>query len=96
MLLALDAVGKAGKVRFVGFDGSPPLLEGLAKGQIHALVLQDPVSMGRKGLELLVQHVRGGKVPALVHTDLVLATPENREQPAVKALLQPDLSILRR
>lgn len=96
MLLALDAVGKAGKVKFVGFDASPPLLVGLEKAQIHGLVVQDPVGMGRRGLELLVRHVRGETVPAVENTELVLATPENREQPAIRALLHPDLSILRR
>ncbi len=96
MLLALDAVGRAGKVKFVGFDASPELLKGLAKSQLHALVVQDPVAMGRRGLELLVAHLRGEKVAPVEYTALVVATPENREQPAVKALLEPDLSILRR
>lgn len=96
MLLALDAIGKAGKVKFVGFDSSPPLLDGLAKAQVHALVVQDPVAMGRRGVELLVMHLRGEKVPAAVRTDLVVATPENRDQPAIHALLHPDLSILGR
>lgn len=96
MLLALDAVGKVGKVKFVGFDASPALLDGLAKAQIHALIVQDPVAMGRRGLELLVKHLRGEKVAAAEQTELVVATPQNHDQPAVKALLHPDLSILRR
>lgn len=96
MLLALDAVGKAGVVKFVGFDSSPPLLEGLRKAHIHALVVQDPVTMGRRGVELLVAHVRGEVVPKAENTALVVATPENREQPAIRALLHPDLSVLGR
>jgi len=96
MLLALDAIGKAGAVKSVGFDASPPLLVGLEKAQIHALVVQDPVGMARTALELLVRHVRGEQIERIVHTELVVATPENREQPAVKALLHPDLSILRK
>ena len=96
MLLALDAVGKAGKVKFVGFDSSPPLLERLEKAHVHALVVQDPVTMGRRGVELLVAHLRGETVPATENTALVVATPENREQPAIRALLHPDLSGLGR
>ena len=92
MLLALDAVGKAGVVKFVGFDSSPPLLEGLRKAQIHALVVQDPVTMGRRGVELLVAHLRGEAIPPTENTALVVATPENREQPAIRALLHPDLA----
>ncbi|MCA1481610.1 substrate-binding domain-containing protein, partial [Bradyrhizobium sp. NBAIM08] len=89
-------VGKAGKVKFVGFDASPELLKGLDQAYVHALVVQDPVAMGRRGVELLVAHLRGEKVPATVGTELVVATPENREQPAIRALLHPDLSSLGR
>lgn len=96
MLLALEAAGVAGKVKCVGFDSSPPLLDGLAKGHLHALVVQDPVAMGARGVELLVAHLRGEAVPAVEHTALVVATPHNREEPAVRALLRPDLSVLGR
>lgn len=96
MLLALDSVGKAGKVRFVGFDASPPLVAALAKSQIQALVVQDPMGMGRQGLTMLVKHVRGEQPATVARTPLVVATPENRDEPAVRALLQPDLTILRR
>ncbi|MCA8978174.1 MAG: substrate-binding domain-containing protein [Planctomycetes bacterium] len=94
MLSALAAVGKAGEVKFVGFDASPELLGGLEKGQIHALVVQDPVAMGRRGVELLTAHLRGESVPRIERTTLVVATPENHREPAVSALLRPDLSIL--
>lgn len=94
MLSALEAVGKAGKVKFVGFDASPELLAGLEKGHIHALVVQDPVAMGRRGVELLTAHLRGEKIPARERTTLVVATPENHREPAIDALLRPDLSIL--
>jgi ribose transport system substrate-binding protein len=94
MLLALEAAGRAGKVRFVGFDASEPLLLGLERSHIDGLVLQDPVTMGRKGVETLVAHLRGQAIPGEVVTDLVLATPQNRGEPRVMALLQPDLSIL--
>lgn len=96
MLSALAAAGKAGKIRFVGFDASPELLGGLERGDIDALVVQDPVAMGRRGLELLVAHLRGEEVPKLERTELCVATPDNHEEPAVAALLRPDLSILDR
>jgi ribose transport system substrate-binding protein len=96
MLLALEAVGKAGKVKFVGFDASDPLVQGLEKGEIHGLVVQDPVTMGRQGVEAMVAHLRGKPVEPVQHTALGLATPENRTEPQMARLLHPDLSILGR
>ena len=96
MLSALVAAGKTEDVKFVGFDASRELLAGLERGDIDALVVQDPVAMGRRGLELLVAHLRGEDVPAAESTALCLATPDNHEEPAIAALLRPDLSILKR
>jgi ribose transport system substrate-binding protein len=95
-LVALQSSGKAGAVKFVGFDSSAPLQEGLARGQLHGLVLQDPVAMGRLGVEAIVAHLRGETVQREQHTELVLATPDNMTEPRVAALLRPDLSILDR
>jgi ribose transport system substrate-binding protein len=93
-LLALEATGKAGKVQFVGFDSSAPLLDGLERGVLHGLVLQDPVAMAAQGVEAIVAHLRGGDVSVRQNTDLVLATPENMREPHVAGLLSPDISIL--
>lgn len=90
-LLALQSAGKAGAVKFVGFDGSKPLADGLARGQLHGLVLQDPVAMGRRGVETLVAHLRGLPFEQVVHTDLVLATPANCTEPGIRELLLPEL-----
>lgn len=91
MLLALQRAGRAGAIRFVGFDASKALLAGLERGEIHGLVVQDPRAMGYRGVELMVRHLRGEVVPKEVATDLVLATPQNRTEPKVQALLRPDL-----
>lgn len=94
MLGALEAVGKAGAVRFVGFDANETLVQGLASGHIDGLVLQDPVGMGRRGVEAMVAHLRGEAVAAEQHTALMLATKANMDAPEVHRLLHPDLSIL--
>lgn len=96
MLLALRAAGLAGRVKFVGFDSSDQLIDGLAQGHIHGLVLQDPVQMGYLGVRAMVQHLRGEPVAAAQNTELVLATPENRAEPRIAGLLRPDLSSLGR
>jgi ribose transport system substrate-binding protein len=77
MLLALQQNKLAGKVKFVGFDASKPLLAGLAASEIDALVAQDPTGMGYKAVETMVKHLRGEKVPGYIDTGCKLITKSN-------------------
>ena len=94
MLRALEAAGLAGKVRFVGFDSSGTLLEGLRAGHIDALVLQDPVHMGDTAVRTLVGHLDGKGVERRVDTGVTVATKDNLDSAEIAGLLTPDLSIL--
>lgn len=87
MLLALRQNNLAGKAKFVGFDTSPPLIEALKKGELHALVAQNPTKMGYEAVKTLLAHQRGEKVPAVVDSGAALVTAENLESPEMKALL---------
>jgi ribose transport system substrate-binding protein len=88
----LDAARLTGKVRLVGFDASPKLIEGLQAGKIDGLVVQNPFAMGEQGVKLLVQKIKGQDIPARVDTGAAMVTKENMEQPEMKALLHPDLA----
>jgi len=90
MLRALQNSGLAGKVKFVGFDSSERLVAALRTGQIHGLVLQDPINMGYLGVKTMVRYLRGEKVPKRIDTGSMVATPENMDEPKVKKLLEPD------
>ncbi|MHC4115314.1 MAG: ABC transporter substrate-binding protein [Planctomycetota bacterium] len=90
MLRALQDSGLAGKVKYVGFDSSERLVQGLAKGEIHGLVLQDPINMGYLGVKTVVAHLRGEKVERRIDTGSVVATPENMNEPDIRNLLEPD------
>lgn len=92
MLRALEDAGRAGKLRFVGFDASAKLVEALGSGTIDGLVVQNPFAMGEVGVKTLLAHRDGKQVDAVIDTGVVMATPENRRDPAVAALLAPDLS----
>jgi ribose transport system substrate-binding protein len=91
MLLALQSAGLAGKIRFVGFDSSDKLVAALRAGELHGLVVQDPVRMGREGVLSIVAHLRKQPVEKRLDTGLTLATRENMDDPAVRRLLSPDL-----
>jgi ribose transport system substrate-binding protein len=92
MLLALDKAKLAGKRKFIGFDASDKLVTALRDGKLHALVLQDPFTMGYLGVKTMVAHLRGEKVEKRIDTGSKLVTRENMDQPEMKQLLAPDLS----
>jgi ribose transport system substrate-binding protein len=93
-LRALQEAGLAGKVKFVGFDSSPKLVRALREGHLHGLVHQDPMKMGYVGVVQIVRHLRGQPVEARVDTGVYLITRENMDEPQIKALLEPDFSVL--
>ena len=87
MLLALRQNNLAGKVKFVGFDTSPPLIEALQKGEIDALVAQNPTRMGYDGVTTIVKYIKGEKTPITIDTGVELITRNNLKDPKIKALL---------
>jgi ribose transport system substrate-binding protein len=87
MLLALRQNGLAGKKIFVGFDAAPALLQGLKKGEIQALVAQNPKRMGYLGVKMAVAALRGQKTELRVDTGCEVVTKANLETPPIKALL---------
>lgn len=91
MLRALQDSQWAGKVTFVGFDSSPVLVRALESGELHGLVLQDPMAMGYLGVKTLIAHLQGQPVVRRIDTGSALATPENRDDPVIRKLLEPDI-----
>jgi ribose transport system substrate-binding protein len=89
MLRALQDGGFAGKVKFVGFDSSAKLVEGLKAGQIHGLVLQSPFKMGYEAVKAISAHLKGANVEKRIDTGVALVTPENVDEEASQKLLFP-------
>lgn len=89
VLGALNELNLAGKVKFVAFDPNVPLVNGLAEGKVHGIVLQDPVHMGYMAVKTMVQHLRGEPVEKRVGTGEYVATPENMNEPRMQQLLHP-------
>jgi ribose transport system substrate-binding protein len=91
MLRALQISGKAGKVKFVGFDSSDDLLAGLKNGEVQGLVSQDPFDIGYQGVKAAVNHLKGKKVEDRIATKLLVVTKENMNTPKVKAIIYPNV-----
>lgn len=87
MLLALRQTGLAGKKAFVGFDAANILLAALNKGDIKALVAQNPTKMGYMGVITAVKAIRGEKVEPHIDTGCVLVTRANINDAAVREVL---------
>ena len=87
MLLALRQANLAGKKKFVGFDASPTLIEGLKGKQIDALVAQNPAKMGYEGVMTMVKTLKGEKVEPRIDTGVKVVTLENLDTPDIKAVI---------
>src|ERR1051325_11629541 len=91
MLLALQDIGKAGKVSFVGFDVSQTFIDALNANQLHGIVVQNPFNMGYLGVRTMVDNLQGKPVSKQIDTGVMLVTKENMQSPEVQALLHPPL-----
>jgi ribose transport system substrate-binding protein len=89
MLGALDNTGLASKVKSIVFDPSPALIQGMANGKVHGIVLQDPVTMGYLGVKTMVAHLAGNDVEKRIVTGEYVATPENMNSRPMSKLLEP-------
>jgi len=95
-LRALEDHGLAGRVIQVGFDSSKKLIEALEKKELKGIVLQDPFRMGYDSVKTATACLRGQPYEKVIDTGVVLATPENMNEPAIRKLLTPDLTILKK
>jgi ribose transport system substrate-binding protein len=91
-LRVLQDNGWAGKVHFVGFDSSENMVKALHDRTLDGLVVQDPVKMGYLAVKTMVAHIKGQQVERRIDTGVHVATPDNMDQPDMKALLHPDLA----
>ena len=89
MLLALQDIGKAGKISFIGFDASQTFVDAIEAGQMHGLVVQNPLNMGYLGVLRMVDHLQGKPVEARIDTGVWMITKENLKEPATAELLHP-------
>jgi ribose transport system substrate-binding protein len=89
MLLALQDIGKAGAITFVGFDYSSGFIEPLKRGELKGFVTQNPVNMGYLSVRTMVDHLRGKPVPKTVDTGVMMVTLDNLPRPEVQAVINP-------
>lgn len=90
-LLALEDAGKAGKIKFIGFDSSAIFVQAMNDKKLDGIVVQNPFAMGELGVMTLLEHLSGKQVPKRVDTGVTLITPANLDLVASQQLLHPPL-----
>ena len=90
LLKALQETELVGKVKFMAFDPSVPLIDGMTKGTVDGIVLQDPVTMGYEAVMTMVKHLEGEDVEKRVATGEYVATPVNMKEERMHELLEPE------
>jgi ribose transport system substrate-binding protein len=83
--------GRKKKLKLVGFDSSPSLIEALQAGWIDTLVIQDPFRMGETAVNTAVKAIRGEPTPKKIALPPRLVDLGNLPDPAIDAQLHPDL-----
>src|SRR5213080_1680184 len=91
MLLALQDIGKAGKLMFVGFDSSQSFIDAMRTKQLHGIVVQNPFNMGYLGVRTMVESLQGKTVDKRIDTGVTMITSDNLDSPESQALLHPPL-----
>src|SRR6185436_5318489 len=71
MLLALQDIGKAGKITFVAFDTSEAFTEAMRRKQLHGIVVQNPFNMGYLGVRTMVEQLQGKAVAKRIDTGVI-------------------------
>jgi len=91
MLRALQTAGKAGKVKFVGFDSSEALIKAIRAGELNGVTIQNPFNMGYLGVKTAVAAIKGEKVEKRIDTGAKMVTKDNIDDPEIKEIMSPDL-----
>jgi ribose transport system substrate-binding protein len=89
MLLALQDIGKAGTITFVGFDYSAAFIAPLERGELAGFVVQNPVNMGYLSIRTMVEHLLGRPIEHQVDTGVMMVTLDNLNAPDVASVIHP-------
>jgi ribose transport system substrate-binding protein len=79
------------RIKMVGFDWSPSLLDDVKHSVIAALVVQNPFRMGQEAVRLAVDKLDGKPVEKMNALAPKLIDKDNLDTPEVQAQVNPDL-----
>jgi ribose transport system substrate-binding protein len=75
-LEAIEAAGKAGRIRVIGFDALQEAREAIVEGRMLASVAQYSSEMGRLAVETAARVIRGEEIPEYIPVKIELITKD--------------------
>jgi len=89
-LIALNSPGQAERgIKMIGFDTWPAVVEGVRRGEVDSVVVQNPYRMGYESVKAVLNKLEGREVVNYVDTGVELVTKERLDEPAIQRLLNP-------
>jgi ribose transport system substrate-binding protein len=79
------------KIKMVGFDWTPSLLDDVRNGVIDSLVVQNPFKMGQEAMRLAIDKLDGKPFVKMNAIAPKLIDKDNLDTPEVQAQVNPDL-----
>jgi ribose transport system substrate-binding protein len=83
--------GRHSRLKVVGFDSSPTLINELKAGWIDSLVIQDPFKMGEIAIDQAAKAIRGERGEKKFFLPPRVVNLANLNDPAIQTQLHPDL-----
>jgi ribose transport system substrate-binding protein len=74
---AVDAAGKAGQVKIIGFDGTKDAVDAILAGTMVGSVAQNPFKMGEAGVQAAIKASNGDSVDKRIDTGSTMVTRDN-------------------
>lgn len=84
---AIKAANKTGKIKLVGFDTAPTIIEMMESGVVAATIAQEPAVMGYDAIENLAKAVKGETPEKTVQVPFKTITPENLDDPEMQKIV---------
>lgn len=84
---AIKSAGLTGKVKMVGFDTAPTIIEMMEEGVVTATVAQQPAKMGELAVEQALKAVDGDETEAEVSVPFTVVTKDNLKDDDVQAIV---------
>ena len=79
------------KIKVVGVDAGPSLLDDLRSGLVDSLVAQNPFKMGYEALQAAIKKLKGQPVVRINDLEPKLIDLQNLDEPEIQTYLHPDI-----
>ena len=77
---AIDSLKLFDKIKFVGFDSDPVLLDGIENGEVEALIVQDPYKIGFTGVKTAISLLNNQPVEKIIPIPSMIVDKDNLEE----------------